>query len=167
MATVQLKNVSKRYKGQNGNPGVLALNDLSFALDENEIVALIGRSGCGKSTAMNLIAGFDSPTSGSSSINGHTVAGPQQCGIVFQADAIFPWMTVKENIAYSPIMNNFAPERAELQVARYLQLVGLADCANSWRTAKKDSPKCLVTISSGSRTAVRFIFEFHFNKSAK
>src|ERR1700752_1885085 len=77
----------------------LVLDNVSLALNDNEIVALLGRSGCGKSTLLRIIAGLMPPTAGTVTIGGEPVTGPaSQVALVFQTFALFPWLTVIENV---------------------------------------------------------------------
>ena len=101
------------------------LENISFCAYPGEMICLVGRSGCGKTTLLNIIAGFDSPDSGYAAMSGEIIRtpGPDRC-VVFQEDTLFPWLTVEENIAFGlkNILKN--PDR-EREVERYLELVGL------------------------------------------
>lgn len=83
-----------------GNP-LTVLEEISFHADSGELICILGRSGCGKSTLLKIVAGFLPPSSGKVRIKGKAVKspGPDRC-VVFQEDALFPWMTVQENIAF-------------------------------------------------------------------
>jgi NitT/TauT family transport system ATP-binding protein len=82
--------------------GRAIMRDVSFAIRPGELVAVLGPSGCGKTTILNLFAGFLAPTEGVALIDGREIAGPgPDRGVVFQAAALFDWMTVAENIAFS------------------------------------------------------------------
>ena len=77
-----------------------ALSDFSLAIYPNELICLVGQSGCGKSTALNLAAGLLTPTSGKILMDGQPISGPDSSrAVVFQNDAVFPWMRVEQNIA--------------------------------------------------------------------
>lgn len=104
---------------------VTILDDVSLDISEGELVMLVGHSGCGKSTLLNLIAGFERPTSGRVLIDGVEVTGPNPRRMfVFQENALFPWLTVGENVALG--LESAAPgERST--VKDLLQLVGLSD----------------------------------------
>src|SRR3712207_4657210 len=83
-----------------GEERVDALRDVNLLVNKGEFVCLIGASGCGKSTLLRIIAGFEQPTSGSVQSYDHAVAAPgSDRGMVFQDYALFPWLTVRENIA--------------------------------------------------------------------
>lgn len=75
------------------------LKEVSFTARRGEMICILGRSGCGKSTLLKILAGFMPPSNGSVRLNGRPVSrpGPDRC-VVFQEDALFPWLTIKENI---------------------------------------------------------------------
>mgnify|MGYP002762640884 CR=1 FL=1 len=126
---VELDGVSKRY-GE-----TTAVDDVSLRVREGEFFTLVGPSGCGKTTTLRLIAGFEEPTSGTVRFAGESVAGvppeDRDVGVVFQSYALFPHMTVGENVAYGL---NFAdpPEGVtrDERVAELLELVDLPDAAD-------------------------------------
>ena len=100
------------------------LNDIDLTVAEGEFVCLLGPSGCGKSTLLSTMAGFLSPTSGSVSIDGQVVRGPDPRRIfVFQERGVFPWLTVEGNIAFG-LFSLTAAERRQ-RVAHYIKMVGL------------------------------------------
>ncbi len=100
-AFLAVRGVSKVF--EIGGEQVAALSGVDLVIDKGEFMCLIGASGCGKSTLLRIIAGFERPTSGSVDIYDHPVTGPgSDRGMVFQDYALFPWLTVKENIAFGP-----------------------------------------------------------------
>ncbi|ACB28085.1 ABC transporter related (plasmid) [Methylobacterium radiotolerans JCM 2831] len=107
--------------------GRSVMRDVSFRVGAGEIVALLGPSGCGKTTILNMIAGFLAPTVGVALLDGREIPGPgPDRGVVFQAAALFDWMTVAENISFS-LRCAGRPKRERRQVAREMAaLVGLA-----------------------------------------
>jgi NitT/TauT family transport system ATP-binding protein len=128
---VLLKHVTKAY-GSSPNDFV-AVENLHLEVFENEILCLVGPSGCGKTTTINLVAGFIRPTSGEVLIDGQVVGGPNSlCGVVFQADSVFPWMTVEQNVGYGLRSNGIPKGEREKLVRKYLDLVGLTGFANAW-----------------------------------
>jgi NitT/TauT family transport system ATP-binding protein len=107
-------------------PDRLILDDVSFTLQENEIVALLGRSGCGKSTLLRIIAGLMPPTSGSVTIDGRPVTGPAgDVAMVFQSFALFPWLTVLENVEVGLEAQGIAPEVRHKRALAAIDLIGL------------------------------------------
>lgn len=120
---IALDRVGKAYAHD-----VVALQDISLSVGANEIVCLLGPSGCGKSTVLNLIAGFEFPTTGTVSLDGVAVRkpGPDR-GVVFQEHALFPWLTVIENIAFGrKLRNGMEDEKHYLDlVDKYVGWMGL------------------------------------------
>jgi NitT/TauT family transport system ATP-binding protein len=105
---------------------VMVLDDMNLALRENEIVSLLGRSGCGKSSLLRIIAGLMPPSGGRVTIGGREVAGPApEVAMVFQTFALFPWLTVLENVEIGLEAQRMAPaERHRLALAA-IDLIGL------------------------------------------
>ncbi|MGK0398285.1 MAG: NitT/TauT family transport system ATP-binding protein [Gammaproteobacteria bacterium] len=98
---IVLNNVSKVYGG--GPFAKEVIKDCSFTIESNKLTVMIGPSGCGKSTLIQLIAGFETPTSGAITMNGKPITGPGKDRLVlFQESALFPWMTTYDNIMYGP-----------------------------------------------------------------
>ena len=105
---------------------VPVLRDLSLAVRCGELVCLIGRSGCGKSTLLKIVAGFLTPTTGRCRLDGRPIGrpGPDR-GVVFQEDALFPWLTVRENIGFGLAGRQWPRRQRQQEVDRILDLVGL------------------------------------------
>jgi ABC-type nitrate/sulfonate/bicarbonate transport system ATPase subunit len=92
--------VTKRF-GASASAGVTALDKVDLSVRDKELVTLVGASGCGKSTLLNLIAGFEKPSDGQVLVDDRSVTGPgPDRGVVFQQIALFPWLSVEENIAF-------------------------------------------------------------------
>src|ERR1700712_5615386 len=100
MASIALTHISKRYPG-----GVAAVDDLTLDIADGELLILVGPSGCGKSTALRMIAGLEEITDGTLSIDGEEVNDlppkDRDIAMVFQSYALYPHMTVRENMAFS------------------------------------------------------------------
>jgi ABC-type nitrate/sulfonate/bicarbonate transport system ATPase subunit len=130
MAEVVLSRVTKVFESRGTRATALAGVDLRVA--HNEFVAIVGASGCGKSTLLNLVAGFEHPTSGTVLADGKAVTqpGPDR-GVVFQQSALFPWLTVRQNVAFGPGLaaNRARPIKAP-GVDQILKRVGLTAFAN-------------------------------------
>src|SRR2546421_11546773 len=114
-----------------------AVDEVSFRIAAGEIVVLLGPSGCGKTTTLRCIAGLEQPTAGTISIGGDEVAAPERSvhvpprlrniGMVFQSYAVWPHMTVRQNVNY-PLRHRRVPRgEAERKVNRVLDLVGLSE----------------------------------------
>lgn len=112
---------------------VQALSNTAFEIPEGQFLTVVGPSGCGKSTMLNLIGGFDTPTSGSVLLDGDSVNGPgRDRGMVFQTATLFPWKTVEANVAW-PMLVGGTPKKAALERSReLLALVGLSGFATSY-----------------------------------
>ena len=103
--------------------------DVSFALDKGEFVCIIGHSGCGKTTILNVLAGLDTATTGNVIMDGREVVGPSlDRGVVFQSHALMPWLTVRQNIAFA--VKSRWPEwkkaQVDAHVEKFVALVGLS-----------------------------------------
>lgn len=126
MASVKLDNVSKSYEG-----GVIAVRDVSFEIMDKEFVVLVGPSGCGKSTTLRMIAGLEEISSGSISIDGQRVndVAPKDRDIamVFQNYALYPHMTVYENMAFGLKLRKFPKEEIDTRVRDAAQILGIEE----------------------------------------
>src|SRR6195256_3557891 len=109
-----------------GAEDVVVLDDVGIELRDNEIVALLGRSGCGKSTLLRIIAGLLPATSGSVTIAGQRISGPAgQVAMVFQTFALFPWLTVLENVEIGLEAQGLAPKERHKRALAAIDLIGL------------------------------------------
>jgi ABC-type nitrate/sulfonate/bicarbonate transport system ATPase subunit len=123
--------VSKRYGS--GADAVLALEPISFDIPENAFVCLVGPSGCGKSTLLNILAGFETPTSGQALMDGEPVRGPDpRRGVVFQQGALFTWMNVRDNVAFGPLATGKSQAEAARIAMQYLEMVDLGGFAKRY-----------------------------------
>lgn len=124
MGTITFDGVSKIYSGQRE---VRALDDVSLTVSEGEFVALLGPSGCGKSTLLNVLAGFEKVTKGKLLFDGATISKPSpDRGVVFQEAALFPWLTVWQNIIFGPQVQGMVRSEYESRAHQLLELVGLS-----------------------------------------
>jgi len=116
---------------ENNKTFKVAVTNFNLSIQKNEFVSIVGTSGCGKSTLINILAGFLDYDSGFISINGKTNLKPDgERTVVFQEDAVFPWMTVYENICYGPRINKKTKEKQTELVNKYSKLVGLNEFLN-------------------------------------
>ena len=119
--------VQKRYPGKGGQAeGTLALDSFNFDLAPAEIVSIVGPTGCGKSTAMNILAGFEQPSAGSVTVDGQVVTAPgSNRGVVFQQPSLFPWLTVLSNVVLGVKCRGGDPKVYEPRAVSLLEEVGL------------------------------------------
>jgi len=112
---------------------MVALKDINLSIPRGQFVCLLGPSGCGKSTLLNAIAGFAPPTSGTVVADGARVEAPGPArGMVFQEYALFPWMTVEQNIGFGLEIKGMARARIAARVAQLLALLSLEDFAKRY-----------------------------------
>ena len=119
---VRLTDVSKRFPGKEQ---VTALEDVSLDIAEAEFVSIVGPSGCGKSTLLRLVAGLYEPSSGSVEIQSSKPDRPKTA-MVFQEHALFPWMSVRENVMFGPRNRNVPKKEAADIASEQLARLGLA-----------------------------------------
>jgi NitT/TauT family transport system ATP-binding protein len=119
MTTLRIDQVSRTFPARQGNAPTRALEPTTLDVGNNDFVTILGPSGCGKSTLLRIIAGLDRPTSGRVVLDGQEVKGPgADRGMVFQSYTLFPWLTVRENIAFG--------------LRERIQRVGLSGFENHW-----------------------------------
>jgi NitT/TauT family transport system ATP-binding protein len=107
---------------------VIALRDINLTIPEGQFVCLLGPSGCGKSTLLNAIAGFALPSSGAIAVGDKLVTAPgPDRGMVFQEYALFPWMTVAQNIAFGLQIKGMSQTEIDARVAQLLGVLKLAE----------------------------------------
>jgi NitT/TauT family transport system ATP-binding protein len=131
MTSVEFDTVGKVFSSNRGE--VVALSEASLSVDDNEIVCLVGPSGCGKTTLLNLTAGFLQPTSGRVLVGGKEAGSPDETrAVVFQQDAVFPWLTVRRNIEYGPRMRGQDREAYRKRAEHFMSLVALERFADAY-----------------------------------
>jgi nitrate/nitrite transport system ATP-binding protein len=126
---LQVQGLSKRYPSSSGSPAVPVFENVDFTIARGEFVCIIGHSGCGKTTILNVLAGLESASSGNVFMDGREVAGPSlERGVVFQGHALMPWLTVRQNIAFA-VRSKWSEWKAvqvDMHVQKYVALVGLS-----------------------------------------
>ncbi|HWZ07808.1 MAG TPA: ABC transporter ATP-binding protein [Bradyrhizobium sp.] len=138
--------MTKRFAVGNGEIEALAPVDLS--IPKGEFVCLIGASGCGKSTLLRVIAGFEEPTTGGVSIDGRLITGPgSDRGMVFQDYALFPWMTVRDNISFGPRQRHLPREEIARMADEFVRMVGLERFADRYPNQLSGGMKQRVAIA--------------------
>ena len=127
---LELKGLTKQFEF-NGDR-IDALRDAHLRVNKGEFVCLIGASGCGKSTLLRIVAGFETATRGSALMWGRPIAGPApDRGMVFQDYGLFPWLTVRGNIAFGPTSRGRPRSEIKDTVDHFIDLVGLQRFADA------------------------------------
>ena len=124
MALIRVEHVDKSFQSRHGS--ITIMQDVSFEVRDSDFVAIVGPSGCGKSTLLRLIQGLDHPTGGDIFFRDQPVHGTcQQMAMVFQSFALFPWLTVSQNVGFGLEAIGWPPERINAQVERFIAVTGL------------------------------------------
>ncbi|MGJ4911608.1 ABC transporter ATP-binding protein [Bradyrhizobium oligotrophicum] len=133
MTTLVIDNVTRIFPARQGHAPTRALEPVELTIGNNDFVTILGPSGCGKSTLLRIVAGLDHPTSGKVLLDGREVTGPgADRGMVFQSYTLFPWLTVRENIAFG-LRERGVPESERNAIAdRFIQQIGLKGFENHW-----------------------------------
>ncbi|HXU73691.1 MAG TPA: ABC transporter ATP-binding protein [Polyangia bacterium] len=129
---IEVCRVGKRF--QSTTRGVTAaLREMSLTVGDGEFVCLVGPSGCGKTTLLNLVAGLERPDDGEVRVHGRPVRGPgPDRGVMFQDAALFPWLSVAENVAFGMKELRVAKREREARTKKYLDLVKMSGFARVW-----------------------------------
>ncbi|KGE02313.1 ABC transporter ATP-binding protein [Rhizobium sp. YS-1r] len=128
---ISFQNVTKTFNIA-GQTSFNALQSLNLDIEDGEFITVVGPSGCGKSTAMNIAAGLTAPSSGQVLVDNVPVKGPgPERGVIFQQYALFPWLTVRENVEFGLQIAGH-PKADRRRIAdHFIELVGLSDFAGS------------------------------------
>lgn len=129
---VEFRNIHKSFDEVDGKPKYI-LEDINLKIATGEFVCVLGKSGCGKSTMLNMLAGYLKPDKGRITVDGEDVKGPSaQRGVVFQQHALFPWYTVKENIEFGLKLKKHKNSEVEKTAERYIEMIGLQGYENAY-----------------------------------
>jgi NitT/TauT family transport system ATP-binding protein len=124
VAIIDVVDVEKSFPGHHGNLSIL--NGITFSVADNDFLAIVGPSGCGKSTLLRLMQGLDQPTRGEILFRDQPVRRVRhEMAMVFQSFALYPWLTVKQNVAFGLEALRWTHDRIEDQVERYISVTGL------------------------------------------
>lgn len=124
MPLIEIDRIDKSFPSRHGSISIMS--DISFDVANSDFLAIVGPSGCGKSTLLRLIQGLDRPTSGTIRFRGRPVQSVcHEMAMVFQNFALYPWLTVKENVALGLEARQTPLDRVEAQVERYIAVTGL------------------------------------------
>lgn len=128
----------------------VALEETSLDVRASEFLCLLGPSGCGKTTLLNLFAGFEKPTSGNLTLDGQAIKGPgMDRGVIFQEHALFPWLTVSQNIASGKHVNAKPTAERNRVVQDHLRLIGLDDFGGHYPRQLSGGMRQRVAIARG------------------
>jgi len=123
--TIELAGVTKRFVTPAGST-YTALRDVNLTVEPGQFCAVVGPTGCGKSTTLTMVAGLDKPTEGSVRVGGQPVSGiTRGTSFMFQADALLPWKNVIGNVALGPLFHGVPRRQAHAEAAEWLRVVGL------------------------------------------
>ncbi|MEM9490500.1 MAG: ABC transporter ATP-binding protein [Myxococcota bacterium] len=140
--------LTRRFPAAAGAGAITALADVSFAVHHRELLSVVGPSGCCKSTLLRLIAGLDEPSAGEVRLDGHAVRGPgADRGVVFQQYTLFPWLDVRDNVAFGLRMKGEGRSAARERAMPWLDLVGLSRFARHYPSQLSGGMKQRVAIA--------------------
>ena len=123
---IELRDVTKRFRTPSRTQ-YTAVYDLSLTIARGEFCAIVGPTGSGKSTTLNLVAGLETPSRGQVLVLGEPVTGvSRRCGYMFQTDAVFPWKNVLDNVATGPAYRGVDRQEARRRAHNWIARVGLA-----------------------------------------
>ncbi|GAA2747595.1 ABC transporter ATP-binding protein [Terrabacter aerolatus] len=126
MPAIELRNVTKKFATADGGT-YTAIEDLSLTVEDGQFCAVVGPTGCGKSTTLTLISGLERPSRGEAFVHGEPVRGiDTSTGFVFQQDAVFPWRSVLDNVAAGPVYRGASRSEAAALARDWLRRVGLS-----------------------------------------
>ncbi|WP_426434643.1 ABC transporter ATP-binding protein [Bradyrhizobium genosp. P] len=133
MTALRIEQVSRTFPARAGHAPTRALEPTDLNVRDNDFVTILGPSGCGKSTLLRIVAGLDRPTTGSVVLDGREVTGPgADRGMVFQSYTLFPWLTVRENIAFGLRERGVSQAERSKVADRFIHQVGLSGFENHW-----------------------------------
>ncbi|RLM34674.1 ABC transporter ATP-binding protein [Haloarcula sp. Atlit-120R] len=128
---IAIRGVSKQYERE--GRVTTALRDVSLRVSSGEFVTVVGPSGCGKTTLLRLVSGLEPPTDGDITVSGKPVQGPDpNRGTVFQEYHLFPWLTVRENVAFGLVERGVPAAERQERVREMLAIIGLSDFADAY-----------------------------------
>ena len=120
--------LAKTYADARGKAGTPVFENLHFNIEQGEFVCIIGHSGCGKTTVLNVLAGLEEPSAGHVLMQGRQISGPSlDRGVVFQGHALMPWLSVLKNVVFAVRSRwpEWKPAQVEAHARKYLEMVGL------------------------------------------
>ena len=149
---IRFKDVSKAFRRPDGRGDFVAVDKLSFEIAKGEIVAVLGKTGCGKSTMFNIVAGLTEASSGEARVVGHDPFREFEyfrgkIGIVFQGDRLMPWRTALDNVRLGLQILDTDPKQAEATARQWMTRLGLAGHENDYPHALSGGMRQRVSIA--------------------
>src|SRR5512141_1755430 len=149
---IRFKDVSKVFRRPDGRSDFVAVDKLSFEIAKGEIVAVLGKTGCGKSTMFNIVAGLIEPSTGTARVVGHDPFREfgffrGKIGIVFQNDRLMPWRSALDNVLLGLQILNVDPKQAEEKARGWLARLGLGGHENDYPHALSGGMRQRVSIA--------------------
>ncbi len=128
MASIEVDKIRKDFHAGSQRPGLCALNDVTFQVEDGEFVCLLGPSGCGKTTLLNILSGLDTHYTGRVQFNGQPVSPARlaaaKIGYIFQEPRLLPWLTVRQNLQFVLESERLARQVWEERLRNYLDRIG-------------------------------------------
>jgi len=155
-----VENLRKRFVQTNGRrrEDLVVLDGVNFSMAEGEFVTVVGPSGCGKTTLLNIIAGMEASDWGTVTLNGRRVSSPGTDAVmIFQEDALFPWLTVTENVSFGLRNREVGGAERERIASEYLEMVQLGRFANSYMHQLSGGMKQRVAIARALAISPRIL----------
>ncbi|MDQ3848611.1 MAG: ABC transporter ATP-binding protein [Thermoproteota archaeon] len=135
MAKLEARNIGKQFLAMQGNEAkrITAIKDINLTIEDEQFVCFVGPSGCGKTTLLNILAGLDRPTEGEIILNNRPVTetGPDRI-MVFQENALFPWLRVLENVEFGLKMAGIEKTKRQERAMHYLDMMQLTKFADAY-----------------------------------
>jgi NitT/TauT family transport system ATP-binding protein len=133
MALLKVRDVSVEYSMKRSGQPIVAVQDVSFAVDDGQFVSVVGPSGCGKTTLLHVIAGLVPADAGDVLLRGRSITGPgRDRAMVFQSPVLMPWRTVLRNVTYGLELQGCQPAQARSRAQTFIDLVGLRGFEDSF-----------------------------------
>lgn len=150
-AVLHIENLRKVFPQTNGKEAddLVVMDGVSFDVNEGEFVTILGPSGCGKTTLLNIVAGMEGYDGGVVSLKDHQTGGSADTVIIFQEDALFPWLTVEQNVAFALKARGVQGAEMRRLAAQYVDMVQLTQFAGSYMHQLSGGMKQRVAIARG------------------
>lgn len=130
---LEIENLARRYAGGRGNKPLTVFENVSFKIEKGEFVCIIGHSGCGKSTILNILAGLDEASEGYVFMDGKEIRGPSlERGVIFQNHSLLPWKTALKNVMFAVRARwpDWSRDKIREHSVKFMDMVGLKDAMN-------------------------------------